>query len=105
MRELDVRHDQRQERSPSDGLAKCHCIDTSKNEFRKYRIFEAGGLVMKIVWRNSKPIDHTSFSIMKTLGAEQPDELRVFYRSSRGLGALGTIFELLVNHDAASRAP
>lgn len=76
-----------------------------RTSFANTAFLRQGGLVMKIVWRNSKPIDHTSFSIMKTLGAEQPDELRVFYRSSRGLGALGTIFELLVNHDAASRAP
>ena len=40
MRELDLRYDQRRERSLSDCLAKCHCIDTSKNEFRKYRSFE-----------------------------------------------------------------
>ena len=59
---------------------------------------------MKIVWRNPNPINHTSFSIVKTLAVEQPDELRVLYRSSRGPGALGTIFELLVNRDAVSRA-
>jgi hypothetical protein len=59
---------------------------------------------MKIVWRNPNPINRTSFSIVKTLAVEQPDELRVFYRSSRGLGALGTIFVLLVNRDAVSRA-
>ena len=55
---------------------------------------------MKIVWRNPNPINRTSFSIMKTLAVEQPDELRVFHRSSRGTGALGTLFELLVNRDA-----
>ncbi len=59
---------------------------------------------MKIVWRNPNPIDRTSFSIVKTSAVEQPDELRVFYRSSRGPGALGTIFELLINRDAVSRA-
>jgi hypothetical protein len=59
---------------------------------------------MKIVWRNPNPINRTSVSIMKTLAVEQPDELRVFYRSSRGPGTLGTIFELLVNRDAVSRA-
>ena len=58
---------------------------------------------MKIVWRNPNSIDRTSFLIVKTF-VEQPDELRVFYRSSRGPGALGTIFELLVNRDAVSRA-
>jgi hypothetical protein len=57
---------------------------------------------MKIVWRNPHPINRTSFSIVKTLAVEQPDELRMFYRSSRGPGALGTIFELLVNRDAVS---
>ena len=57
---------------------------------------------MKIVWRNPNPINRTSFSIVKALAVEQPDELRVFYRSSRGPGALGTLFELLVNRDAVS---
>jgi hypothetical protein len=57
---------------------------------------------MKIAWHNPNPINRTSLSIMKTLAVEQPDELRVFYRSSRGPGALGTIFELLVNRDAVS---
>jgi hypothetical protein len=59
---------------------------------------------MKIVWRNPNPINRTSFSIVKTLAVQQPDELGVFYRSSRGSGALGTIFELLVNCDAVCRA-
>jgi len=59
---------------------------------------------MKIAWRNPNPINRTSFSIVKTLAVEQPDELRVFYRSSRGLGALGTIFVLLLNRDRLSRA-
>jgi hypothetical protein len=57
---------------------------------------------MKIVWRNPNSIDRTSFLIVKRLPVEQPDELRVFYRS-RGSGALGIIFELLVNRDAAFR--
>jgi hypothetical protein len=59
---------------------------------------------MKIVSRNPNSIDRTSSSIVKTLAEEQPDELRVFYRSCRGSGAFGTIFELLVNRDAVSRA-
>lgn len=59
---------------------------------------------MKIVWRNPNPINRTSFSILKTLAVEHPDELRVFYRSSTGPGALGTIFELMVNRDAVSPA-
>ena len=58
---------------------------------------------MKIVWRNINSVGRTSFSIVKTSAVEHPDELRVFYRSSRGPGALGTIFELLVNRDAVSR--
>jgi len=57
---------------------------------------------MKIVWRNPNSIDRASFLIVKTLAVEQPDHLRVFYRSSRGPGALGTIFALLVNRDAVS---
>jgi hypothetical protein len=57
---------------------------------------------MKIVWRNPNPINRTSFSIVKTLAVEQPDESWVFYRSSRGRWALGTLFELLVNRDAVS---
>ena len=59
---------------------------------------------MKIVWRNPNPINRTSFSIAKTLAIDQPDESRVFYRSSRGSGALGTFFELLINREAISRA-
>jgi hypothetical protein len=59
---------------------------------------------MKIVWRNPNPIDRASFSIVKTLAVEHPDELLVFYRSSRGPGALGTVFELLVNRDGGARA-
>ena len=59
---------------------------------------------MKIVWRNPNLIDRTPFSIVKTLAVEQPDELRVFYCSSRGPGVLGTLFEVLVNRDAVSRA-
>jgi hypothetical protein len=59
---------------------------------------------MKIVWRNPNPINRTSFSIVKTSAVEQPDELQVFYRSSRGPGALGTIFELLIIRGAVSRA-
>jgi hypothetical protein len=59
---------------------------------------------MKIVWRNPNSIDRTSFLTVKTLAVEQPDELRVFYRSSRGPGAFGNIFELLVNRNGVSRA-
>jgi hypothetical protein len=41
---------------------------------------------MKIVWRNPNPINRTSFSIVKTLAVEHPDELRVFYRQFQGPG-------------------
>ena len=57
---------------------------------------------MKIVWRNPNLINRTPFSIVKTSSVERPDELRVFYRSSRGPGALGTIFELLVHGEGVS---
>ena len=59
---------------------------------------------MKIVWRNPTPINRTSFSIVKTLAVEHPAELRVFYRSSRSPGGLGTLFELLRNREAISPA-
>lgn len=59
---------------------------------------------MRIVWRNPHSINRMSFLIVKTLALEHPDELRVFYRSSRGPGALGTLFELLVNRDVVSGA-
>jgi hypothetical protein len=55
-------------------------------------LFEARLAVMKIVWRNPNPINRTSFSIVKTLPVEQADEMRVLYRSSKGAGALGTIY-------------
>jgi hypothetical protein len=59
---------------------------------------------MKIVWRNPNPMNGTSFSILKALTVEHPDELCVFYSSFRGPDALGTLFELLVNRDAVSGA-
>ena len=43
---------------------------------------------MKIVWCNPNSINRRSFVIVKTLAVEQPDEWRVFYRSSRGPGHL-----------------
>lgn len=43
---------------------------------------------MKIVWCNPNSINRTSFVIVKTLAVEQPDELQVFYRSSRARGHL-----------------
>jgi hypothetical protein len=59
---------------------------------------------MKIVWRNPNSIDRNSFLIVKKLPVEQADKLRVLYRSCGGQGALGIIFELLVNRDAVSGA-
>jgi hypothetical protein len=59
---------------------------------------------VRIVWRNPNPINRTSFSIVRTLAIEHPDELRLFYRSSRSPGTLGTLFELRVNRDWVSRA-
>src|SRR5260370_16232823 len=56
--------------------------------FASTALLKARLAVMKIVWRNPNPINRTSFSIVKTLAVEHPDELRVFYRSSRGPGAL-----------------
>jgi len=53
--------------------------------------------VMKIVWRNPNHINSTSCLIEKTSSVERGSKLRVFYHSSRGPGALGTLFELLVN--------
>jgi hypothetical protein len=86
-------------------MAKCHCIDTSKNEFRKYHPFiKAGQAVMKIVWRNPNPINRTSFSIVKTLAVEQPDELRVFYRSSRGPGAREPVAPYLSDWSTVTRS-
>lgn len=51
---------------------------------------------MKIVWRNPNPIDSKRPSIARTASVEQAGNLLVFYRSSSGLGALGTILELVV---------
>jgi hypothetical protein len=59
---------------------------------------------MKIVWRNPNSIDRAASLIVKRLAVGQPDELRVFYRSRRGPGAFGIMFELLVNRDAVSHA-
>ena len=63
---------------------------------------------MKIVWRNPYLIEYKGPSIARTASMERAGKVLVFYRSSSGLGALGTIFELLVNRctvsDAAWRA-
>jgi hypothetical protein len=59
---------------------------------------------MKIVWRNPNPIEHKGPSITRTASMEKAGKMVVFYRSSSGLGALGTIFELLVNRRAVSHA-
>jgi len=59
---------------------------------------------MRIAWRNPNSINPTSFSIVKTLSREQATQVQVLYHSSRGPGALGTLFELLANRHAVSRA-
>ena len=59
---------------------------------------------MRLVWRNPNQIDRTSFSIVKTLAIEHSGELRVFYRSSRGSGGIGVLFELRVNRNAVPHA-
>jgi hypothetical protein len=59
---------------------------------------------MKIAWRNPNPIERKGPSIARTASVEKSGKMLVFYRSSSGLGALGTIFELLVNRRAVSRA-
>ena len=60
--------------------------------------------IMKIVWRNPNHINSTSWLVEKTSSVEQESKLRVFYHSSRGPGALGTLFELLVNRHVPSCA-
>jgi hypothetical protein len=52
---------------------------------------------MKIVWRNPNRMALKRISIVNTGRAEAEDLVQLFYRSSSGLGALGTDFELLVN--------
>jgi hypothetical protein len=59
---------------------------------------------MKIVWRNPNPIDRKRFSIARREAVEQGGKVLVFYQSSSGLGALGTIFELLANRRIVSHA-
>ena len=59
---------------------------------------------MKVVWRNPNPIDRKGPSIARTASVERAGKVLVFYRSLFGLGALGTIFELLVNRPAVSHA-
>jgi hypothetical protein len=52
---------------------------------------------MKIVWRNPNKTGSKRMSIVRTGRVEAADLLQLFYRSSSGLGILGTHFELLVN--------
>jgi len=76
-------------------LTVCHKKETSHSK-------KADG--MKIVWRNPNPIDRKGPSIARTASVERAGKVLVFYRSLFGLGALGTIFELLVNRPAVSHA-
>ena len=52
---------------------------------------------MKIVWRNPSRIATKKMSIVKTSRVEATDLVQQFYRSSSGLGILGTQYELLLN--------
>jgi hypothetical protein len=59
---------------------------------------------MKIVWRSPNPIVRTEPSLARTASMEKAGKMLVFYRSSSGLGALGTMFELLVTRRAVPHA-
>ena len=67
-------------------------LTLGKNEFREYRSFRGKAGCHEDRLAQPNPIRRTSFSIVKTLTLEQPDEMRVFYRRSKGAGALGTIY-------------
>jgi hypothetical protein len=63
---------------------------------------------MKIVWRNPNLINRTSFSIVKTLAVEQPDELRCSIAAPRAQGHLAPypsyssiVTRSLVRHDSS----
>lgn len=52
---------------------------------------------MKIIWRNPNRIAQNPVSIVSTGSLEEPGHVQRFFRSSSGLGILGTKFELWVN--------
>jgi len=64
----------------------------------------AGGIVMKIVWRNPKGVTRKIVSIVNTGRVEAENLVQLFYRYSSGLGVLVTDFELLVNRTGPRRA-
>ncbi len=53
---------------------------------------------MKIIWRNPNRIAQNPMSVVSTGCLEEPSQVQRFYRSSWGLGILGTKFELWVNY-------
>jgi hypothetical protein len=59
---------------------------------------------MKIVWRNSNPIEQNPISVACTGSSDESGQVRRFYRSRAGLGILGTNFELWVNCKRSSSA-
>jgi hypothetical protein len=59
---------------------------------------------MTIVWRNPNKIGSKRVSIVRTGRVEATDLLQLFYRSSSGLGILGTHFELLVSRGGKLQA-
>ena len=64
----------------------------------------AGGIVMKIVWRNPKGVTRKIVSVVNTGRVEAENLVQLFYRYSSGLGVLVTDFELLVNRTGPRRA-
>ena len=77
-------------------------VPKKKNHLTNTFFKKADG--MKIVWHNPNPIESKGPSISRTASVERAGKVRVFYRSSSGLGALGTVFELLLNRQAVSQA-
>lgn len=59
---------------------------------------------MKIVWRNPNRILPSEVSIVSTGSLQEPGRVQRFYRSSSGLGILGTNFELWVNCEKSPNA-
>ena len=53
---------------------------------------------MKIIWRNPNRIAQNPMSVVSTGCLEEPGQVQRFYRSSWGLGILGTKFKLWVNY-------
>lgn len=60
---------------------------------------------MKIVWRNPNRIATKKTSIVRTGRVDAANLVQLFYRSSSGLGILGTHYELLVNRSGRLHRP